>query len=86
MISRTSNPPQGSAAPNTPSRTMGTGMRRRPLTKLRTIDEAAELFNASPRTVRRLIESGALPVHRFGRLVRISDDDIAALLAANRSI
>jgi excisionase family DNA binding protein len=34
--------------------------------------------------VRRSIESGALRVHRLGRLVRISDDDLAAFLAANR--
>ena len=61
------------------------GTAGRPVTRLRTIDETAELLNVSPRTVRRLIESGALPVHRFGRLVRISDGDIAAFLAANRS-
>ena len=64
----------------------GTGPRGRPVTKLRTIDETAELFNTSTRTVRRLIESGALPVHRLGRSVRISDADIATFLAANRSV
>jgi excisionase family DNA binding protein len=63
----------------------GPGSRSRPLTKLRTIDETAELFNTSSRTVRRLIDSGALPVHRLGRLVRISDADIAVFLATNRS-
>jgi prophage regulatory protein len=35
------------------------------------------------RTV-RLIDSGALPVHRFGRSVRVSDADIAQLMAASR--
>jgi excisionase family DNA binding protein len=35
--------------------------------------------------VRRLIDSGALRELRFGRLVRISDDDIAVLLAKSRS-
>jgi excisionase family DNA binding protein len=54
--------------------------------KLRTIAETAELLSVSVRTVRRLIESGALPVHRIGRAVRISDADIAAFLAANRSV
>jgi excisionase family DNA binding protein len=58
----------------------------RPLTKLRTIDETAELFNTSTRTVRRLIDSGALPAHRLGRCVRISDLDIAVFLAAYRSV
>jgi excisionase family DNA binding protein len=76
MTHRTSNPK--------PSLSLGA---RRPVTKLRTIDEAAEVFNVSPRTVRRLIESGALPVHRLpGRLVRISDADIAVFLAASRSV
>jgi excisionase family DNA binding protein len=63
------------------------GTAGRPVTKLRTIDETAELLNVSPRTVRRLIESGALPVHRLpGRLVRIADADLAAFLAASRSV
>jgi excisionase family DNA binding protein len=74
-----------SPAPATASRTIGTGFRARPLARLRTINEAAELLNISPRTVRRFIESGALPVHRFGRLVRIADADLAGLLAASRS-
>jgi excisionase family DNA binding protein len=83
MTSRTSNPPR---SPMSKSDTTGTGVRGRPLTRLRTIDEAAELLNVSPRTVRRLIESGALPVHRLGRLVRIADADLAAFLAASRSV
>jgi excisionase family DNA binding protein len=78
MTNRVSNPPQ-------PHR-VGTGRRDRPIAKLRTIDETAEIFSVSPRTVRRLIDSGALPVHRLGRLVRISDADIAAFLATNRSV
>ena len=77
MTSRKTNPRSGADK--------ASRMLHRPVTQLRTIDETAELFNTSPRTVRRLIESGALSVHRFGRLVRISDDDLAAFLAANRS-
>jgi excisionase family DNA binding protein len=50
-------------------------MRVRPVGKLRTIEETAELLSVLVRTVRRLIESGALPVHRIGRAVRISDAD-----------
>jgi excisionase family DNA binding protein len=56
---------------------------RQPL-RLRTIDETAEILNVSSRTVRRLIDSGALAVHRFGRSVRVSDPDIAQLMAASR--
>jgi excisionase family DNA binding protein len=80
MTSRTSRPAWRAAGVKIASR-----IQRRPAAKLRTIDETADLFNTSTRTVRRLIESGALPAHRLGRLVRISDDDIAAFLAANRS-
>ena len=57
---------------------------RQPFGRLRTIDETAEILNVSSRTVRRLIDSGTLPVHRFGRSVRISDPDIAQLMAASR--
>ena len=32
----------------------------------------AVIRNLSPRTVRRLIETGGLPVHRLGRLLRIA--------------
>ena len=53
----------------------------RAVTRLRTIDETAELLNVSPRTVRRLIDFGALPAHRLGRLVRIADGDLAVFLA-----
>jgi excisionase family DNA binding protein len=59
--------------------------RSRPVTKLRTIQETAELFDASRRTVQRLIQSGALPAYRVGRLVRIADADIAAFLAGDRT-
>ena len=85
MTSRRSNPPP-SPTSETGSRTTGTDVRGRPLTRLRSIDETAALLNLSPRSVRRLIESGALPVHRFGRLVRIADADVAVLLAASRSV
>jgi excisionase family DNA binding protein len=85
MTSRSSNRRQRSPS-NAASRITGTGVHGRPVTRLRTIDEAAELLNVSPRTVRRFIESGALPAHRLGRLVRIADPDLAAFLAANRSV
>jgi excisionase family DNA binding protein len=81
MPHRTSNPTQRRSAHIT-----GAGTRSRPLTRLRTIGETTEILNVSSRTVRRFIDCGALPVHRFGRLVRISDGDIAAFLAANHTI
>ena len=73
-------------APKASPRTTGTGPRGRPVIKLFTIEEVAETLNVSSRTVRRLIESGALPVHRLGRLVRIADGDLATFLAASRSV
>ena len=85
MAHRIFNPAQRPAS-NRSSHITGTGTRSRPLPKLRTIDETAELFNTSKRTVRRLIDSGALPAHRLGRCVRISDLDIAVFLAGNRSV
>jgi excisionase family DNA binding protein len=81
MKSRTKPKESASASPSGAT----SSARGRPLTRLRTIDETADLLNVSPRTVRRLIDSGVLHVHRFGRLVRIADGDIAVLLAANRT-
>jgi excisionase family DNA binding protein len=63
---------------------VGSAHRLRQPVRLRTIEETAEILNVSSRTVRRLIDSGALPVHRFGRSVRVSDLDIAHLMAASR--
>ena len=57
---------------------------RRPSPPLLTIDEVAAQLAASTRHVRRLIERGLLPVHRLGRLVRISPDDLTHLIAASR--
>jgi excisionase family DNA binding protein len=47
------------------------GMRGRPISKLRTIDETAEILCVSARTVRRLVSSGELTAPKFRRLVRI---------------
>jgi excisionase family DNA binding protein len=52
--------------------------------KLRTIDERAELWQVSPRTIQRLIKSGALRASRIGRLVRISDEDAEDFLDSNQ--
>jgi excisionase family DNA binding protein len=83
MAQRPFNPAQPPALGSS-THVRGTGTRGRPLAKLRTIEETAEIFNTSTRTVRRLIDSGALPAHRLGRCIRISDQDITVFLAANR--
>ena len=55
----------------------------RPAGKLRSIDELAERWDVSSRTVQRQINSGALRAHRIGRLVRISDEDAEDFLKRN---
>ena len=50
-----------------------------------TVAETAERLNVSTRTVRRFITTGGLPVHRFGRSVRISETDFQELPAKCRS-
>jgi excisionase family DNA binding protein len=78
------------------SRSVKTGMEQtsiirsappgRPVGKLHSIPETAEILQTSERTVQRLIASGQLRAHRFRRLVRIGDADIAALLDATRTV
>jgi excisionase family DNA binding protein len=80
MIYRKSKLPQTPAS----SPLRGTGARNRPVSKLRTIDELADLWGISGRTLQRAIKSGALRSHRIGRLRRISDADAAAFLEENR--
>jgi excisionase family DNA binding protein len=47
---------------------------------LLTVPEAAEQLAVSRRTLERLIQTGALPCIRLGRLVRIDPADLAAML------
>jgi excisionase family DNA binding protein len=49
-----------------------------------TIGQVAEFLNLSSRSVRRLIDDGQLPVHRFGRAVRIAEADLRAFIATHR--
>jgi len=49
-----------------------------------TIADVAARLDVCERTVRRWIKAGALPVHRIGGLVRISETDFAAFLALRR--
>jgi excisionase family DNA binding protein len=49
-----------------------------------TIDEVAEHLVVSTRSVKRWIDCGDLRVHRFGRLVRIAEEDLARFLEHHR--
>ena len=41
------------------------------LERLLTVDQLAEIWQLHPRTIRRMIANGQIPVQRFGRAVRI---------------
>lgn len=49
-----------------------------------TIGDVADFLEVSTRSVRRWIETGALPIHRFGGAVRISESDLLAFIARHR--
>lgn len=47
------------------------------------IDEVARLLGVSPKTIRRWIESEALPAHRLGpRSLRVSEVEVLAWVEA----
>jgi excisionase family DNA binding protein len=48
------------------------------------VEQVAQRCSVSSRTTRRWIEAGALRTHRLGSLVRISEEELAAFLAAHR--
>jgi excisionase family DNA binding protein len=54
------------------------------LPKLHTVDESAEILRVSSRTVRRLMATEKLPVHRIGRSVRISETDLRNYLMSTK--
>jgi len=49
-----------------------------------TVEQVAQRCSVSTRTTRRWIEAGALRAYRLGSLVRVSEEDLAAFLAAHR--
>ena len=58
--------------------------RSSPAGRFFTIREVSSCFHVSTRTARRWISSGALTAHRIGRLVRVSETDLAAFVALRR--
>jgi excisionase family DNA binding protein len=55
-----------------------------PPSRLMTVGEVADVLRLSDRQIRRLIAGGDLPVHRFGRAIRISEPDLIRFLERNR--
>jgi len=52
---------------------------------LLTLLQAADTLQVSIRSVRRLVDAGALPAIRIGRLVRIDPADLAALIHTHKA-
>jgi len=52
--------------------------------KFYTIREVADALRVSQKSIRRKIESRELNAHKFGRLWRISEQDLKAYFALNR--
>jgi len=46
----------------------------------------ASRLAVSTKTVRRMIDRGELSAHRIGRLLRISDEDLASFLSGRRTV
>lgn len=53
---------------------------------LHDVEDVARILKCSNKTVRRLIERGDLPAHRFGRLLRVSPDDLRRYIASHRGV
>ena len=47
-----------------------------------TVEQAARLLSVSPRTIRRAVAAGSLPVRRVGRTVRLLREDLLQVRAA----
>lgn len=54
-------------------------------TRLLKVTQAADVLGCSPRTLRRRIADGALPVFRDGGLIRVREVDLERYVAANVS-
>lgn len=48
------------------------------------VDEVANHFGVSTKTIRRQISAGALIAHRIGRSLRVSEDDLQRYRALRR--
>ena len=54
------------------------------LSRMLSKQQAADLLGLSLKTITRKIQSGELRSHRFGRTVRIAEEDMASFTAARR--
>lgn len=49
------------------------------------VAQVAERAGLAQRTIRRMIDAGQLPIHRLGRSIRVSEDDLTAFLCVRRT-
>jgi excisionase family DNA binding protein len=54
------------------------------MSRLFTVDEAADALNTTPRFIRRLVAERRISFHHVGRHVRIAEPDLEAFVAAGR--
>jgi excisionase family DNA binding protein len=57
-----------------------------PSDRFRSLKEVAERLAVSVKTVRRAVESGTLVAHRIGRLVRVSERNLAIYIDCRRRV
>ena len=55
------------------------------LPRLLSIKDVAKVLQVSTKTIRRWINDADLRVHRFGRQLRVSEEDLAAFVNKRRS-
>lgn len=55
------------------------------ISRLMTLQEAADFLALSTRTLRRKIKSGDLPARQFGRVWRISEDDLQTFIDSHKT-
>ena len=65
---------------------IGAGPHMTPLPTLLSVEATAMQLSVCAKTVRRLIDRGALPCCRIGRLVRIRAVDLTAFVASGTGV
>ena len=53
--------------------------------KFLSVQQVADLLEISTKTVRRLIATGKIHVHTFGRVHRVSEEDLTAFVRVSRN-
>jgi excisionase family DNA binding protein len=56
------------------------------LARLQDVAGVASRLGVSEKTVRRMIDRAELPAHRVGRLLRVSEADLAEYLSGRRTV